>query len=360
MRRKRSRPRLLATLLAGALLGMAGPTLPAVASGGPSLTTGRTAKASSADGEHLASVVNDGDQNTYWQSRSRGGKSSWVQSDLGRTRRIDRVVLRLPAAWQARKETLALQGSVDGTSFNTLKPSATYAFTPGAGNTVTVPVPSVNARYVRVTVSHNDRSRKAQLAELDAYSAADSTTNLAAGRTATASSYTDVYPAPNATDGNAATYWESRNGAFPQWLQVDLGTAVAVNRFTLRLPSSWEPRSQTLKVQGSTNGTAFTDLVASASYDWNSANGNAVTLSTDTATTRYVRVTFTANSVQNGGQLSELEVYGPDTADTQAPTAPTDLTYTEPGSGQIKLTWKAATDNKGVTGYDVYADNTLR
>ncbi|GAE06068.1 discoidin domain-containing protein [Paenibacillus sp. JCM 10914] len=46
--------------------------------------------------------------------------------------------------------------------------------------------------------------------------------NLAAGKNMTASSYTQTYVASNASDSNQATYWESNNNAFPQWLQVDL------------------------------------------------------------------------------------------------------------------------------------------
>ena len=53
-------------------------------------------------------------------------------------------------------------------------------------------------------------------------------------------------------------------------------------------------------------------------------------------------------------------MYGPTTGDTTAPTAPTNLAYTQPASGQIKLTWNASTDNVGVTGYDIYANGTLR
>ena len=48
------------------------------------------------------------------------------------------------------------------------------------------------------------------------------------------------------------------------------------------------------------------------------------------------------------------------TGDTQAPTAPTNLAFTQPASGQIRLTWTASTDNVGVTGYDVYANGGLR
>ncbi len=44
--------------------------------------------------------------------------------------------------------------------------------------------------------------------------------------------------------------------------------------------------------------------------------------------------------------------------DTVAPTAPTKLTAT-PGSASVKLTWVAATDNVGVTGYYVYRGTTL-
>ncbi len=60
--------------------------------------------------------------------------------------------------------------------------------------------------------------------------------NLAAGKPFSASSFTDVYPAGNAGDGNPNTYWESNNNAFPQWLQVDLGSAVSVNQAILKLP----------------------------------------------------------------------------------------------------------------------------
>ena len=41
------------------------------------------------------------------------------------------------------------------------------------------------------------------------------------------------------------------------------------------------------------------------------------------------------------------------TADTTAPTAPGSLTATAPTSTQVNLSWTAATDNVGVTGYRV-------
>ena len=129
----------------------------------------------------------------------------------------------------------------------------------------------------------------------------------------------------------------------------------------LKLPTAgWGARTQTLAVQGSTDGTTFADLVASAGYAFNPATGNTVTINFSATTTRYVRLNITANTGWPAGQLSELEVYGPATGDTQAPTAPANLAYTQPAAGQIRLTWNASTDNVGVTGYDIYANGTLR
>ncbi|MGP3914514.1 discoidin domain-containing protein [Nonomuraea sp. 10N515B] len=137
-----------------------------------------------------------------------------------------------------------------------------------------------------------------------AQAAAD--TNLAAGKTATASSFNDVYPAANATDGNQATYWESANNAFPQWIQVDLGVSASVNKLVLKLPSGWPSRTQTLTVQGSTNGSAFSTIVASATYTFNPTG----TITFAAATARYVRLQITANTGWPAGQVSEFEVWG--------------------------------------------------
>ncbi len=44
--------------------------------------------------------------------------------------------------------------------------------------------------------------------------------------------------------------------------------------------------------------------------------------------------------------------------DTTAPTAPAGLTATAKTASSVSLTWTAATDDVGVTGYDVYRDGT--
>jgi hypothetical protein len=177
-------------------------------------------------------------------------------------------------------------------------------------------------------------------------------------KTLSASSSLGGYPASNAGDGNQNSYWESNNNAFAQWLQADLGATVAVNQVVLKLPASWGARTQTLAVQGSTNGSTFSTIVASAGYNFTPTSNNTVTITFASTSTRYVRLNITANTGWPAGQLSEFELYGPDTGgDTQAPTAPGALTLTEPSSGQIRLNWSASTDNVGVTGYTVYRNN---
>ncbi|MER5967089.1 CARDB domain-containing protein, partial [Streptomyces sp. NPDC002057] len=146
------------------------------------------------------------------------------------------------------------------------------------------------------------------LMPVTAYAAAGP--NLALGRTATASAAHGAYPAGNVTDGGQQSYWEGPVGSFPQWVQIDLGAATRVDSVVLKLPTTWEARSQTVAVLGSTDGGSFTSLAAAQSRAFNPSAANTVTIGITPATTRYVRVQVTANTGWNAAQLSEVEVYG--------------------------------------------------
>ena len=381
--RKIHRPLRLVAVFATGLMVLAGPALPASSApspeagpaapaapaadpsappvGGPNLAAGKQATASSALADRGAGFVNDGDRSTYWESKA--GFPQWAQVDLGATTTIDRVVLTLPTgtAWTSRTQTLSVQGSPDGTSFATIVGSTGHTFAPADGNTVTVTFPATNTRFVRVDITANTGAASAQVSELEVYGARVSIDNLSLGKTMTESSHSQNYVASNANDGNQGTYWESVNNAFPQWLTVDLGAAVQVNRVVVKLPTAgWATRTQTFSVQGSSTGSPYTTIVASAGYVFNPSSANTVTINFNTTTTRYVRLNFTGNTGWPAGQASEFEVYGPTGGDTQPPTAPTNLAYTQPQAGQIRLTWNASTDNVGVTGYDIYANGALR
>jgi hypothetical protein len=141
---------------------------------------------------------------------------------------------------------------------------------------------------------------------------ASSTTDLALNMPVTASSYTQNYVPSNAVDGNTSTYWEADNDVWPSTITVNLESVPTLGSITIDLPppSAWNTRTQTLSVLGSTNGTSFTTLVASATYTWNPSTGNTVTIQLPAGTSdQYVELSYTANSVQNGAQASEILIY---------------------------------------------------
>ena len=156
--------------------------------------------------------------------------------------------------------------------------SANYTFDPATGNTVTISLPSaVSERYLRLNFTANTGWPAGQVSEFEIFpggaggsgsggGGGGGSTNLALNQLTSASGYTQNYAPGNATDGNTSTYWESTNSAFPQWLQVDLGATRSFSRIVLDLPpsSSWSTRTQTLSVLGSTDGSSFTTIVASA------------------------------------------------------------------------------------------------
>nr|WP_228084235.1 discoidin domain-containing protein [Streptomyces sp. MA3_2.13] len=324
------------------------------------LAAGAPATASSVDGERLAAHVTDGDQGSYWESAA-DEFPAWVAVDLGEVARVDGVVLSLPADWESREQTVAVHGSMDGTTFTTLANAATHAFEQGSENRVTIPLPAQRTRFVRLEITANSAADKAQLAELEVNRAAESEENLALGATFTASSSAEGGEAPLAGDGERSTYWQSESGELPQWVRADLGASVPLNRIVLGLPGDFEPRTQTLTLQVSQDGTEFTDLTPAEEALFDAEAGdNTVTLAFDNTTARHVRVWVTGNTEQDAAQLGELEIYGPTEGDTEAPSAPGALTSAVAEPGQIGLSWEAAEDDTGVAGYEIWADGVLR
>ncbi|MFD0577866.1 ThuA domain-containing protein [Dactylosporangium darangshiense] len=379
------------------------------------LALGRPVTATSTNQSFVAGNAVDGNASTYWESANNAFPQS-LTVDLGSAVTVGRVVLKLPASWGTRTQTLSVLGSADGSSYSTIAGSAGYTFNPASANTVTINLPSGAQRYLRLTFTANTGWPAAQVSELEVYadggttapaisvspgtlsfgsrtvgstspasavtvtntgtgtatltgvtitgdfaqtstcgstlaagasctvnvtftpaatgaragtlsvgsnapgsphsvalsgSGTSATSNLAAGRPVTATSVTQSYVAGNTVDGNASTYWESANNAFPQSLTVDLGSSVSVSRVVLKLPpsTSWQTRTQTLSVLGSTDGSSYTTVVGSAGYTFNPATGNTVTITFPATTQRYLRLTFTANTGWPAGQISEFEVY---------------------------------------------------
>jgi hypothetical protein len=182
----------------------------------------------------------------------------------------------------------------------------------GAGASCTVNVsfrPTASGtRAGTLTITSNATNNPTTVA-LTGTGAGAVSTNLAAGKPTAESSHTDVFPSGNSTDGNQSTYWESANNAFPQWVQVDLGSSQSASRIVLQLPSTWGARTETLSVLGSTNGTTFGTIVGSAGYTFNPGSNNTVTITFTATSQRFFRLNFTANTGWPAGQVSEFQVW---------------------------------------------------
>ncbi|MGW4733901.1 CARDB domain-containing protein [Streptomyces shenzhenensis] len=290
----------------------------AAAPAGPNLALGRSATADGSHDGYPAGNVTDGSQQSYWEGPA-GSFPQSVRVDLGSAVEVDQVVLKLPASWEARTQTLSVAGSTDGSAFSTLTASAATRFDPASGNSATVDFAARTVRYVRVQVSANTGWNAAQLSELEIHGSAGTDpgdppvdgTDLARGKAIEASSTTQTFVASNANDGQTGTYWES--GGHPATLTVRLGADADLSAVVVRLnpDPAWAARTQTIEVLAREQAaTGFTSVKAAAGYTFSpGANANTVTIP---VTGRYadVRLEFTANSSGYGAQVAEFEVIG--------------------------------------------------
>jgi len=202
-------------------------------------------------------------------------------------------------------------------TFTTLVASRGATFDPASSNTATITFAATSQRFLRLNFTANTGWPAGQLAEFEVYGDGRSsggggggTVNLALQKPITES----VTPKPrrdNANDGAQNSYWESTNNAFPQTLTVDLGATMTVNRVVLKLPNrGLGARTQTLSLLGSTDGAAFTTLVASRSATFDPLPRTL----RRSRSRRPAALPAAECHSQHGwpaGKVSEFEVYGP-------------------------------------------------
>ncbi|WP_308012230.1 galactose-binding domain-containing protein [Actinacidiphila acidipaludis] len=139
-------------------------TFTAAGQGNVDLAAGRPTSESSHTDVYASSNATDGNPSSYWESAN-NAFPQWIQADLGAAHSASRIVLRLPAAWGARSQTLAVLGSTDGATFSTVRSAAAYTFDPASGNTVTITFPATTQRYFRLNITANSAWPAGQIAE---------------------------------------------------------------------------------------------------------------------------------------------------------------------------------------------------
>ncbi|NGN63648.1 APHP domain-containing protein [Streptomyces sp. A7024] len=351
--KQRIRSGLVGTLLAGLAATGLTPGVAQAAAEDPNLALGKPASASGSHPGYPAPNITDGSQQTYWEGPA-GEFPRWVQTDLGSTATVDEVVLKLPTTWEARTQTLSIQGSTDGDTFTTLSAAAAHEFRPDRSGSVTIGFPAAKARYIRVNITKNTGWNAAQLSELEVRGEGGGPgdpplegTNLARGKPIEASSHTQNYVAAGANDDDVKTYWEAAGQSAS--LTVKLGASASLEGVVVKLnpDPAWSARTQEFTVLGrESSGAEFKTIKARQSYAFSpSSNQNTVSVPVS-GVYEDVRLQFHANSGAPGGQVAELQVIG------AAAPAP-DLTVTtldwtpEKPSAEDEITVKATVRNSG-------------
>jgi regulation of enolase protein 1 (concanavalin A-like superfamily) len=168
----------------------------------------------------------------------------------------------------------------------------------------------------------------------------DSTTDLARGQPAVASSIeAPQYAAANAVDGDPTTRWSSQFSD-PQWIYVDLSQRTQIDHVILRWETAY---GNEIGIQVSDDAQSWTEAV-----HWFSRGGtDAIGVH---AAGRYVRMYGYARGTQWGYSLWSFEVYG--TPFTSEPPPP-------PG-GSLPSPWvDTEVGSVGVAGSATYASGTF-
>ncbi|MCB7135074.1 discoidin domain-containing protein [Cellulosimicrobium marinum] len=220
----------------------------------------------------------------------------------------------------------------------------------------------VEARYVRVLGQQGNARYGYSVYALHAYADEESTTDLAAGRPASASSEDagSGRTAARVTDGNPSTRWAvavSERTRPDSWLQVDLGEQTTVGAVRV----AWEA-SAGLRylVQTSDDGVTWETQTAygKAPADVNVSRLDTVDLVPAGAdepapvTTRYVRMQGVRGNPEYGYSLYHLRAFAPDGTDVAAgrPATASSADGSHPASavtdGSASSRWAVSRDDR--------------
>lgn len=174
---------------------------------------------------------------------------------------------------------------------------------------------------------------------------------------------------PAEIDRNNATFsiQKNRNPFIdrPEWVQQIWGGTTIIDNQAPTAPSNLQVDSTsiafaTLSWSASTDNVAVTyyKIYVNGVFHSNSVKTTATVSGLSQGTTYSFYVTA-ADAAGNTSAQSNT-VTATTLTDTQAPTAPTNLAVSNIGSNSVSIQWSAATDNYGVTSYDIYVNGELQ
>lgn len=188
----------------------------------------------------------DGDVSSAWRAARAG--SAWLELDLGGHYSLRKVQQTFAdnEVWR-----FVVKGSVDGREWATLVDKS-------AGQSGRTFAEGVNGifRYIRLVVISSQAGHRASSLDLKV-TGTRPIENIAAGQTATASSYKAGYAPTDAFDGNMSSFWAAEPARGPRWLTVDLGQS----REVLAVEQNFKDfDTWRFKIEGSLDGEDWTML----------------------------------------------------------------------------------------------------
>ncbi len=264
--------------------------------GGTNVAQGKSASASTVTSGYEASKANDSDTSSRWCASS-ASYPQWWKVDLGSNYDITGTTITLAPAGSTFKYKIEV--STDGSTFTTKtdKTSTNYTGTQNDSFTAT-------ARYIRITFTGSGTGDWASLSDVKVYTGSTGGgTNVAQGKSASASTVTSGYEASKANDSDTSSRWCASSASYPQWWKVDLGSNYDITGTTISLA----PTASTFKykIEVSTDGSAFTTKTDKTSTNYSGTQNDSFT-----ATARYIRITLTGSGTSDWASLSNVQVFG--------------------------------------------------
>jgi fibronectin type 3 domain-containing protein len=296
------------------------------------ISQGRPVTSSSTENNHYDWKGNNGVAGDRWTASS-GSFPQWWRVDTG----IVQPITKVEIDWfpdGGRTYQYQIEVSNDDVIW-TVAANRT-------GNTVTgttIDHLAISARFVSVKVTGSSAGYAAFM-ECRVYNEMQPMKLLSAHRPCSASSEQEGNLAVNANNVDPVlTRWCSNSPGYPAWWQVDLGSALQVNKAVI----SWFDdggRSYKYLVEGSLNGTDYFTLA-----DRTNNTTPYTTADLFAGTARWVRIHVTGGSADYPS-IYDAQIHG--ATGPQPPLVPIGMTATG-AANQITLSWAATGDATGYT-----------
>ncbi|MEV8375239.1 discoidin domain-containing protein [Kribbella sp. NPDC056861] len=235
----------------------------------------------------------DGNSSTYWAAAD-GRKPKTLEVDLGSAYAVTGVEQNFK---DVDTHSFLIEASTNRTSWTRLLDKTTGA----RGQTFSQGV-SGNYRYVRLTVTGSASNFWAGSTEFAIYGIDPQPRNLARGVSATSSSHGPGYEPFKAVDGDGTSYWGAEVSGMPQWLMLDLGSSIAVDRIE---QSFVDNDTWTFKIEGSQDKTNWQLLL-----DETDGVVGRVFSKVLSGNYRYLKLTVLGSAAGHWACSQELKVFG--------------------------------------------------